>query len=89
METILADKQAGLRIPEDIAIVGFDDIPLAEFFDPPPTTIRLPAIGLGWTAGVHLIRLTRGEGLDQNGVFLHTELIIRESKVRSIVTSTT
>jgi len=89
MGAILAIKRAGLRIPEDIALVGFDDIPLAEFFDPPLTTIRLPAFRLGWTAGERLIRLTREEGLDQNGVYLDSELIIRESTVRSTVTSTT
>ena len=87
MGAILAVKRAGLRIPEDIAIVGFDDIPLAEYFDPPLTTIRLPAYGLGWTAGERLTRLTQGEGLDANGVFLDSELIIRESSVRTTVLS--
>jgi LacI family transcriptional regulator, galactose operon repressor len=83
MGAILAVKRAGLRIPEDIALVGFDDIPLAEYFDPPLTTIRLPAFGLGWTAGERLIRLTRSEGLDQNNVFLDSELVVRESTGRS------
>ncbi len=85
MGAILAVKRAGLQIPEDIAIVGFDDIPLAEYFDPPLTTVRLPAFGLGWTAGERLIRLTREEGLDQNGILLDSELIIRESTVRSAI----
>jgi DNA-binding LacI/PurR family transcriptional regulator len=87
MGAILAVKRAGLRIPEDIAIVGFDDIPLAEYFDPPLTTIRLPAFGLGWTAGERLVRLTRDEGLDQTCVFLDSELVIRESTVRGSVLS--
>jgi LacI family transcriptional regulator len=85
MGAILAAKRAGLRIPEDIAIVGFDDIPLAEYFDPPLTTVRLPAFGLGWTAGERLIRLTQDEGLDQNGIFLDSELVIRESTARSAI----
>ena len=51
----LAIKEAGLRIPQDIAIVGFDDIPLAEYYDPPLTTVRLPAYGLGWAGGDRLI----------------------------------
>jgi DNA-binding LacI/PurR family transcriptional regulator len=85
MGAILAIKRAGLRIPEEIAIVGFDDIPLAEYFDPPLTTVRLPAFGLGWTAGERLIRMTQGEGLDQKNVFLDSELIIRESSVRSSI----
>ncbi len=78
---LLACKRASLRVPEDIAIVGFDDIPMAEFLDPPLTTIRLPAFGLGWAASERLIRLMRGEGLDQNGVFLDSQLVVRESTV--------
>lgn len=76
---ILAIKQAGLRIPEDIAMVGFDDIPLAEYFDPPLTTVRLPAFQLGWTAGERLVRLIKQEYLDQVGHMLETELVIRAS----------
>ncbi len=75
----LAIKEAGLRIPQDIAIVGFDDIPLAEYYDPPLTTIRLPAFGLGWAGGDRLIRLIQGEGLDREDVFLDSELIVRKS----------
>lgn len=76
---ILAIKRAGLRIPEDVAVVGFDDIPLAEYFDPPLTTVRLPAFGLGWSVGERLIRLIQGEGLDQKYVLIDSELIIRQS----------
>ena len=81
MGAILAIKNAGLRIPNDIAVVGFDDIPLAEFYDPPLTTIRLPAFGLGWAGGERLIRLIQGEGLDRGDVFLDSELIIRQSSL--------
>ncbi len=80
---ILAIRRAALRIPEDISIVGFDDIPMAEYLDPPLTTIRLPAFGLGWAASERLIRLTRSEGLDQTGLYLESELIIRESTDRT------
>jgi LacI family transcriptional regulator len=79
---ILAAKRAGLRVPENLAVVGFDDIPMAEFLDPPLTTVRLPAFGLGWAASERLIRLIRGEGLAQNGIFLDTQLVVRESAVR-------
>ena len=78
---MLAIKRAGLRIPEDIAIVGFDDIPLAEFFDPPLTTVHLPAYGLGWAAGERLIRLIQGEGLNENSLLLESNLITRQSSV--------
>jgi DNA-binding LacI/PurR family transcriptional regulator len=78
---ILAVKRAGLRIPEDMAIVGFDDIPMAEYMDPPLTTVRLPAYGLGWAVSDRLIHLMRGEELDQAGLFLDSQLVIRESTV--------
>lgn len=80
---ILAAKRAGLRIPDDLAIVGFDDIPMAEYLDPPLTTVRLPAFGLGWAAGERLIHLIRGDGLDQNGLFLESQLVIRDSTSRA------
>jgi LacI family transcriptional regulator len=81
MGALLAIKEAGLRIPQDIAVVGFDDIPLAEYYDPPLTTIRLPAFGLGWAGGERLIRLIQGDELDRNDLFLDSELIVRKSSV--------
>ncbi len=74
-----AIKVAGLSIPQDIAVVGFDDIPLANYYDPPLTTIHIPSYGLGWAAGERLVRLVRGEGLDQEGLLLESKLVIRES----------
>ncbi len=79
---MLAAKRAGLRIPDDLAVIGFDDIPMAEYLDPPLTTVRLPAFGLGWSAGERLIHLIQGDGLDQSGLFLESQLIIRESTNR-------
>lgn len=76
---ILAIKEAGLRIPDDIAVVGFDDIPLAEYYDPPLTTVRLPAFGLGWAGGERLIRLIQGEGLNDVSLLLESTLITRKS----------
>jgi LacI family transcriptional regulator len=76
---ILAIKNAGLRIPQDIALVGFDDIPLAEFFDPPLTTVHLPAYGLGWAGGERLIRIIQGEGLNDASLLLESKLITRQS----------
>jgi LacI family transcriptional regulator len=78
---ILAIKEAGLKIPNDIAVVGFDDIPLAAFYDPPLTTIRLPAFGLGWAGGERLIRLIQGEGLNDASLLLESTLIARQSSL--------
>ena len=79
MGALLAIKQAGLRIPEDIALIGFDDIPIAEYFDPPLTTVRLPAYELGWAGGERLIRIIQGEGLNDLSLLLETKLITRQS----------
>ncbi|MEW6403246.1 MAG: LacI family DNA-binding transcriptional regulator [Chloroflexota bacterium] len=79
MGAILAIHRASLRIPDDIAIVGFDDIPLAEFFYPPLTTIHLPAFSLGLAAGERLVRLIQNEGLDTEAVLMQSNLVVRES----------
>ncbi|HLO14366.1 MAG TPA: LacI family DNA-binding transcriptional regulator [Anaerolineales bacterium] len=78
---MLAIKAAGLQIPKDIAVVGFDDIPLAEYYDPPLTTIRLPAFGLGWAGGERLIRLIQGERLNDASLLLESKLITRQSSM--------
>jgi LacI family transcriptional regulator len=85
MGAMLAIKEAGLHIPKDIAVVGFDDIPLAEYYDPPLTTIHLPAFGLGWAGGERLIRIIQGEGLDREDVFLNSELIVRKSSFENLL----
>jgi DNA-binding LacI/PurR family transcriptional regulator len=59
--------------------VGFDDIPLAEFIDPPLTTVRLPVFGLGWRAGELLTRVIAGDEIQNSHLILETELIVRES----------
>ncbi len=84
MGAILAAKRAGLRIPQDIAIIGFDDIPLAEYFDPPLTTIRLPAFGLGLAAAERVIQLIQNQPLKEKEILMDTELVIRESTGRSL-----
>jgi DNA-binding LacI/PurR family transcriptional regulator len=68
---------AGLNIPGDVAIVGFDDIFLAGYVHPPLTTIRVPAHGLGWTAAETLLALIEGE--EVRSAILETELVVRES----------
>ena len=75
-----AIRRSGRRIPDDIAVVGFDDVPMAQFIDPPLTSVRLPAFGLGWGAAELLIRLIMAEEPVRNPqVLLETELIIRAS----------
>ena len=66
-------------MPHDVAVVGFDDVPLSAFIDPPLTTVRLPAFGLGWGAAELLGRLIAGEEVRSTQVILDTELVVRES----------
>lgn len=80
---IQAIKQEGLQIPNDIAIIGFDDIPMAEYFDPSLSTIRLPAFDLGRVAGEQLIKMVLSNDSDTPGVLLETELILRGSTTAS------
>ncbi|HTP10520.1 MAG TPA: LacI family DNA-binding transcriptional regulator [Anaerolineae bacterium] len=74
-----AIRCAGLSVPRDMALVGFDDAPHSEFIEPPLTTVRLPAFGLGWGAADLLIRLINKEVIRQPAVLLETELIVRKS----------
>ncbi|MEO8154330.1 MAG: LacI family DNA-binding transcriptional regulator [Rhizobacter sp.] len=77
---IRALHEAGLRVPHDIALVGFDDIPLAQFAVPALTTVRMDPIGLGRDAMAMLTALLRGEATE--AAMRHeqpVELVIRES----------
>jgi DNA-binding LacI/PurR family transcriptional regulator len=76
---IRAAKRNGLRVPEDIAVIGFDDIPMAVYNEPPLTTIRLPAYGIGWGAANLLMRIISGDEVRQKNVLLETDLVVRSS----------
>ncbi len=76
---IEAARQANLRIPDDLAVVGFDDIPWSAYINPPLTTVRLPAYSLGWKAGYLLIQLLNQEEIEETTQLLETQLIVRES----------
>ena len=75
---ILALRQAGKRVPEDIAIVGFDDSPFSASLTPPLTTVRAPTEQVGLEAVRQLVHLIRGEGVEPQ-VILPTDLVIRQS----------
>ncbi len=71
--------EMGMKIPEDIALVGFDDVPLARYLDPPLTTVRLPASELATRASQMLIQLIKGETPFEKVVLLESQLIVRQS----------
>jgi DNA-binding LacI/PurR family transcriptional regulator len=74
-----AIREHGLRIPEDIAVVGFDDIPTAPFMLPALTTIQAPAILQGKTAIDMLLQRMQGKIPAQQRVELESPLVVRDS----------
>jgi DNA-binding transcriptional regulator YhcF (GntR family) len=75
---IEAASEAGIKIPEDISICGFDDIPGAEKLRPPLTTVKLPYYQLGETA-VAMIKQRFSSRHNISGKLIKTELVLRES----------
>ncbi len=71
-------RQAGRRVPDDVAVVGFDDFELAQYTDPPLTTVRQPVLELGRLLARQVVRLVRGERVERS-VILRTELVVRDS----------
>jgi LacI family transcriptional regulator len=75
-----AVEGAGLRVPEDVALVGFDDFELAAVLSPRLTLVRQPAAEIGRRAARLLFeRIERRKPLDPRRVVLETELVVRES----------
>lgn len=76
---IKALKKNGVRVPEDCAVVGFDDIALSALWDPPLTTIRQPKEEIGRRAFRKLLALMKKQPLLNTQDILPCELVIRES----------
>jgi LacI family transcriptional regulator len=76
---VRAAAESGLRVPEDISVVGFDDIQLAPHVNPPLTTLRQDKAGLGAAAGDALIELIEGGAASDGAATLPVELIVRGS----------
>lgn len=76
---VLAAKQANLRIPQDLAVIGFDDIPLAELMSPALSTVNQPVTEKGRLAADLLISaLEEGQQKAQH-FMLPTTLILRDT----------
>lgn len=81
-----AAKEAGLRVPEDIALVGFDDTPESKYCDPPLTTVHLPKREMGVEAArrlVHLINVEPDTPSPSYHIGLPVYLIPRASTIQS------
>jgi LacI family transcriptional regulator, xylobiose transport system transcriptional regulator len=74
-----AARRTGLRIPQDLSVIGFDDISVARWCAPPLTTVRQPFAEMSATAARMLLSLVAGEPPAQSRVELGTTLVVRDS----------
>lgn len=72
-------QQHGMRVPEEIAVVGFDDLGFAPFLNPPLTTVRAPTETVGRMAAERLFGLLENQPLNETMVILPTDIIYRRS----------
>jgi LacI family transcriptional regulator len=75
----LAARERGLKIPEDLSVVGFDDVDLCQWVSPQLTTMRQPLNGMAIEATRLVLALSRGETVPNRRVQLASELVVRSS----------
>lgn len=78
---IKAAHELGLAVPEDLAVVGFDNVPTGYYFDPPLTTVEIPMYDIGAASMQMLIDLLSGGNFEKLRLF-NTQLLVRGSTVR-------
>jgi DNA-binding LacI/PurR family transcriptional regulator len=83
---IRAIKETGLRVPEDISVVGFDDIREAAYHLPSLTTVRQPLRKIGLMAAETLIDRIEGRDGHEAGILVDPELVVRESTAAALKT---
>ena len=76
---IRAVNERGLRIPQDISIVGFSDLPISSHLYPPLTSVNQHSEKIGAIAAATILKVIRGKDLDQKRVLLQPALSIRQS----------
>jgi LacI family transcriptional regulator len=79
MGALRAAKEMRYRVPEDVSVIGYGDVPFASMTDPPLTTLRTPYQEMGHQAADMLLRLIRGKRLLQKHVVMPVELVVRKS----------
>ncbi|MEV0896816.1 LacI family DNA-binding transcriptional regulator [Actinoplanes sp. NPDC049802] len=72
-------REAGRRVPADVAVIGFDDFEISRYSDPPLTTVRQPIGEAGRTMARELLRLIAGDPSVPPAIILPTDLVIRAS----------
>ncbi|MFG3557198.1 LacI family DNA-binding transcriptional regulator [Micromonospora sp. NPDC047557] len=79
MGVLRAARQCGLRVPEDLSVIGYDNLPVATWTDPALTTINQPLRDMAGIATQMLLDLVAGNGPATSRIDLVTELVVRES----------
>jgi len=75
-------KEKGLHIPRDLSVVGFDDMEISAYYNPPLTTVAVPAYEMGRLAAKILIENIEGESITPQQYILETNLIVRGSTTK-------
>jgi LacI family transcriptional regulator len=79
---IRAAKESGLKVPEDLAVVGFDNIPFSSYFDPALTTVEIPKYQIGAAAMEMLVnRISKKNG--EKSRWFDTQVLVRESTLKT------
>ena len=81
---IRAIQEQGLRVPQDISVIGFDDIPAAAFNTPSVTTVRQPLNRMGEVAAQSLLDRIEGKKEYPNEIAIEPELVVRESTAKAL-----
>lgn len=76
-------KRRGLKVPDDLSIIGFDNISLSEFCDPPLTTVSQPRFAIGREAMLLLLDQLNGQNVSSGSRLLDCELVIRGSTTKN------
>lgn len=86
MGAILALREAGLRVPQEVSVVGFDDVQAASTYNPPLTTIRQPLRDMGQTAAITLLELLRNQTSHSQpcAIKVYPSLVVRNSTAHAL-----
>jgi LacI family transcriptional regulator len=76
---IKAALDMGLKVPEDLSVIGYGDIPISQYFNPPLSTIRMPRYEMGVKAALMLLERIEKKNLPQRQAIFEPHLVVRTS----------